>query len=233
MINTLRYAIVATILVSISSINASADDDVEEVEVSASVLLISDYRFRGVSLSDRDIAIQGDVGVSYKGFHIGAWASSIDDFSGTSASASTTEVDYVVGYSFGSGDVSFDAGLTFYTYPGSDGTAYWEPYVSAGTSIGGSDVSVLFAYVPSQDNSGNADNIYIAFDTSTPLGDSGVSFDGHLGYEDGAFGDGKWDWQAGVSMDLRGFDVGIAYIDTNVRGRLTKGAILFSFGKSF
>ena len=237
---TVTRAIVATFL-SISSLPSFAQssdtpgdaDTGDDLDVSASVTLISDYRFRGVSLSDRDFAVQGDLGLAYKGFHVGAWSSSIADLAGTKTSTSTVEVDYVAGYAFDAGGLALDAGVTLYTYPGSDGTSYWEPYVSAATVIGKSDIALLIAYVPSQQNSGDADNIYIALDGSLPLGDSGLSLDGHIGSEDGAFAARKWDWQAGLSVSFHGLDIGLAYIDTNRSGRLTKGALLISIGKSF
>jgi len=208
--------------------------DMEEVEVSASVTLTNDYRFRGVSLSDRDIAIQGDIGVSFGGFHIGAWSSSIADFQGTTASSSTTEVDWIAGYGFDLDDnLSMDVGVTYYTYPGAKGVHYFEPYASLGTTLGDAEVGFTFAYVPSQDSTGNDDNVYLALDVSQAIDDN-FSVTGHFGYEDGAFApDGKLDWQIGLATSFKGIDVGIAYIDTDVAGRATKGGVLLSIGKSF
>ena len=62
---------------------ALAQDELEPaggdggLDVSATVTGVSDYRFRGVSSSDRDPAIQGSVDLNYRGFYVGAWASSI------------------------------------------------------------------------------------------------------------------------------------------------------------
>src|SRR5437868_8061362 len=54
-------------------------------DISATVTGVSDYRFRGVSESGLDPALQGSVDVSYHGFYAGAWASSISRFAGTHA----------------------------------------------------------------------------------------------------------------------------------------------------
>ena len=62
---------------------ALAQDELEPaggdggLDVSATVTGVSDYRFRGVSSSDRDPAIQGSIDLNFRGFYVGAWASSI------------------------------------------------------------------------------------------------------------------------------------------------------------
>src|SRR3546814_3220400 len=49
-------------------------------DISANVSLTSDYRFRGISLSDKGPAIQGGVDIGHdSGFFGGGWASSIAD----------------------------------------------------------------------------------------------------------------------------------------------------------
>lgn len=50
------------------------------IAVSGSVDLVSDYRFRGLSESGGDVAIQPSVTISHdSGFYIGAWGSNIED----------------------------------------------------------------------------------------------------------------------------------------------------------
>ena len=56
----------------------AADDGAFDITATATV--VSDYRFRGVSLSDRDPAVQGSVDITYRGFYAGAWASSISRY---------------------------------------------------------------------------------------------------------------------------------------------------------
>jgi uncharacterized protein (TIGR02001 family) len=48
------------------------------VTVSANAGLVSDYRFRGVSQSDKHIAVQGGVTATHKsGFYVGFWGSNL------------------------------------------------------------------------------------------------------------------------------------------------------------
>ncbi len=197
--------------------------------LSANVMLVSEYRFRGVSLSDKDIAIQGGFDIeTASGFYAGTWASSIDTFAG-----SETEVDLYAGYGGRLGDLAYDVGFMAYTYPGSSGTLYLEGYGSLSGAVEKIEWTAGAAYAFSQDNLGNQDNIYLYLDGGMPLGDSGLSLAGHFAYEDGAFGDGKLDWSLGVTMPVKDFTLGVSYVDTNLSDRLGDAGILVSLGASF
>ena len=51
----------------------------QAIEASANVTLTSDYRFRGISQTGEDAAIQGGFDLGFEpGFYIGTWASSVD-----------------------------------------------------------------------------------------------------------------------------------------------------------
>ena len=60
---------------------AFAQDDTappKEVTVSGSVGLTNDYRFRGVSQSDENLAVQGGITITHKsGLYIGTWGSNL------------------------------------------------------------------------------------------------------------------------------------------------------------
>lgn len=58
------------------------------------------------------------------------------------------------------------------------------------------------------------------------------SLSGHLAYEDGAFGNDKWDWNAGVAYAFEQFSLSVSYVDTNVSG-IGKGAIVGMLSASF
>src|SRR5205085_776391 len=87
------------------------------LDITATITGVSDYRFRGVSESGRDPALQGSVDVTYHGFYVGAWASSIARTADTNA-----ELDLYAGYSGSAGPVEYEVGAIAYLYPGGDGT---------------------------------------------------------------------------------------------------------------
>ncbi len=208
---------------------AASAQDAPAFSFSANAALVSDYRFRGVSLSNRDIAIQGGFDLSSKsGFYVGTWGSSIEEYAGAE-----TELDIYGGYGGTFGALNFDVGILAYTYPGSDKTTYWEAYSSVGGTAGKLGWTLGAAYAFDQSNIGGVDNIYLYLDTSLPLGDTGLSAATHIAYEDGAFGNEKLDWSLGLSYDLDKIALGVSYIDTNVNSREGGAGVIVSLSSSF
>jgi len=86
----------------------------------AGVALTSDYRFRGLSQSDRDAAIQGWGQYDYKNFFFNVWASSID-FNDEASYDSSVEVDLTAGYNHSfSEQTSGTIKAVYYWYPDAD-----------------------------------------------------------------------------------------------------------------
>ena len=191
------------------------------LELSGNVALVSDYRFRGVSFSDGDIALQGGIDLAHSsGFYVGTWASTI---SGGTAFGEL-ELDVYGGWS---GDVTegltFDIGLLYYIYPTGDipgaDTDYFEPYASISTTLGPVSATLGAAYAWDQDSLGNSDNIYVYTDFEVGIPDTPVSLSAHLGYTDGVFStdtDGtSFDWGLGASYAVTdSLSLGVNYVDT-------------------
>lgn len=112
-------------------------------DVSATVGLVSDYTFNGISQTDNGPALQASLDYDGEHFYTGAWASSVDfgDDEDTEV-----ELDFYAGKYFQlSQAVSFDAGIAYYTYHGqdnkddqtaSDDLAYPEVYAKTGFASG-------------------------------------------------------------------------------------------------
>jgi uncharacterized protein (TIGR02001 family) len=181
--------------------------------VSGNVSLVTDYRFRGVTLSDNSPAIQGGVDLGWEsGFYTGAWASSI------SSADDSIELDLYAGFGNELGDsgLSYDVGVLLYTYPGYDSdnfgdSIYPEIYGSLSGALNIVNWTVGAAYAPDTDNISD-DNIYLFTDLEVPFGESPFFATGHLGFEDGAFGSEKFDWGAGVGASALGLDFGLSYV---------------------
>lgn len=193
-------------------------------EISGNVALVTDYRFRGVSFSDGDIALQGGIDLAHSsGFYIGTWASSI---SGGTAYGEL-ELDVYGGWS---GDIaegiSFDIGLLYYIYPtestanfpGID-TDYFEPYASIGFSLGPVSTTVGVAYAWDQSSLGDNDNLYLYTDFEYGIPDTPLTLTAHVGYTDGVFatdfGGNSFDWGLGASWAVTdSLSLGFNYVDT-------------------
>lgn len=194
------------------------------VEVTVEAGIFTDYRFRGVSLSGGDFAVQGSVEAAHEsGFYAGIWASNIDG----GATFGDVEVDLYAGYSAAISPLAtLDVGVTYYAYPDGDGPAdYYEPYASLGAQLGPVEASVGVAYAPEQESLGDQDNLYISFDASAGVPNTAFSMNAHAGYTDGVlapdflaggFSEDGWDYSIGASYALPfGLDVGVSYIATD------------------
>jgi len=214
----------STLMISTSATAFEGDD----ITTSGSVTLLTDYRFRGISLSDKKAALQGSLEVSKSGFYVGSWASSLTEKSGANL-----ELDYYGGYRGTLKDLDYDVGLTVYTYPGLASSAYVEAYGYLSGTVAKTGITTGVAYVWGQDNLGGQKNGYIILDSGTELTKSGISLNTHIGYEDGAFADKKWDWSAGLSLPVDTFTLSVDYIDTNQSFREGGAGVIASLSASF
>ncbi|MCC6478330.1 TorF family putative porin [Sphingorhabdus sp.] len=228
----------AAACVVLGSMSAAApafaqDEAAEEAEgpitISGGVAVVSDYRFRGVSLSDKDFAIQPTLTISHEsGFYVGVWGSNIAENPGDDV-----EVDLYAGFAGGDA-VTYDLGVTYYMYPGVSSFNYAEIIGKLGTTVGPATVGATLAYAPSQDGTGNTDNVYLGTNATIALPDSPISIAGSFGYEDGAFGNDKLDWSLGLTAEVSGFTLGASYVDTNrFVGGLGKAGAVFSLSYTF
>ncbi len=121
------------------------------ITVSGSVSIASGYRFRGVSQSDREMAVQGGITIAHdSGFYIGTWASNLAGW-GTFGGANM-ELDLIGGYKTKlAEDATLDVGLTWYMYPGgADKTDFAEPYAKLTGIAGPATLTAGVAYAPKQ-----------------------------------------------------------------------------------
>lgn len=121
------------------------------VTVSGSAAIVSDYRFRGVSQSDRQMAVQGGITLAHaSGVYGGVWASNLAGW-GTFGGANM-ELDLIGGYKARvAGNATLDVGLTWYMYPGGAAkTDFAEPYVKLTGTSGPATLTAGVAYAPRQ-----------------------------------------------------------------------------------
>src|SRR6478752_5174040 len=125
-----------------------AQDVPKPFTVSGSVGLVSDYRFRGVSQSDKEMAVQGGVTVSHEsGFYTGFWGSNLAGWG--QFGGANMELDLIGGFKKTFGGATVDVGLTWYMYPGgSDLPDFAEPYVRGSGIVGPLNLLGGVAYPP-------------------------------------------------------------------------------------
>ena len=139
----------------------------------------------------------------------------------------------------GGEELTYDIGATYYVYPGVSAFNYVEFTGKLGSTVGPATVGVQLSYVPSQDNTGNSDNIYYATNASFAIPNTPLNLTGSIGIEDGAFtaGNEKVDWSVGINASTKGFTLGVAYVDTNRRSIFafedSKAGVVFSLAYGF
>ena len=179
----------------------------------------TDYRYRGISQSDGDPALQGTATLSHdSGLYGGVWASSLTDVS----PAGEVEIEYYAGFAreIGSG-TDLDVGLLYTTYPDASAPGdpnYIEAYASLSHTLGPVTAEVGTFYAPEQDSLGGDDNIYVYGDLTAGIPLTPLSVIGHLGYSSGGLAPGGnyVDWSLGIEMDQGPFRVGLSYVDSDL-----------------
>ena len=204
------------------------------VTVSGSVAVLTDYRLRGVSQSDRDPAVQGALTVAHtSGVYIGTFASNLAGW-GTFG-GSNLELDAIGGVRRSFGGAIVDAGLTWYMYPGgADNTDYAEAFAKLSGTAGPATLLAGIAYAPRQEALGRwyrngveaaagiysdpgdkRDNLYLWGDGAIVIPRTGLTAKAHIGWSKGNNGLGPnatsaaptgeyWDWQVGADYAVPG-----------------------------
>jgi len=212
--------------------------------VAGNLSIVSDYRFRGISQTFVQPAIQGGIDYSHSsGFYLGNWNSNV---SGLSYTDGTIEMDIYGGFKFPAGPVTLDVGLLQYLYPGAElsGVKYdtLEAYVGASWKWFTLKYSVTlddYFGVANSDGSGYLD-LSASYEIAPKLnlvahyGNQTVKNNSAADYED---------YKIGLTYDLNGWLLGLAYIDTDITLNATnnagdtedlgKGTVVFSVSKSF
>lgn len=214
----LVHALVLTGLVSVPALAVAAEESPHSL--SANVGFTSDYRFRGISQTFKDPAIQGGLDYSHaSGFYLGTWASNVDpDF----LAGSNMEWDFYGGYTFDAGPVAVNVGGLYYYYPGKDEAAAgfdpntFEVYAGATwewLNVKYSHSTTKLFGIPDSKGSG-----YLEANVSVPL-PYDVSLGLHYGkqFVSGTGNEDYSDWKVGVSKEMLGLNFGLAYVDTNVK----------------
>jgi len=225
---------------------------------SASFTFATDYSFRGISQTARQVAFQPSFGYETASFgqelavsaYVGVWGSNF------SSPGSTTEVDLLAGFKGKALNerLTFDLGFVRYNYLSAPADLYYdfnEFGLAVGYDFGLFQAKAAVYHSPNfYANSGIA--WYKWGQVTIPLRfvqiNENVSFRlfGSLGnqyveryprYDIGV--DNYWDWQVGLAATVYGFDLTIAYVDTNLgvancaNTRNCEPRAVFTFSKAF
>lgn len=235
---------VAVALLSSGVAFAQAKAPEPDYTITGNVGLFSEYRFRGISQTNKKPALQGGFDFAHKsGFYLGNWNSNINS---QLYSGSNLEMDFYGGFKGEAAGIGYDIGALYYYYPGS-GPKIDNTEIYFGASYGPFSAKYYHAVsdffsVPNTKNSGYLD-LGFAYDLGNGLG-----VNAHVGYQKvkNTPGDaGKiTDYKIGVTQDIAGsgYVGGLSYISTNRKNTffdptsgkdIGKGTVVVSLSKTF
>lgn len=214
--------------------DASETEPASAITVTGSISATTDYRFRGLSQSNKDPAAQASININHEsGLYIGTWVSTLDDQTSLPGYGDA-EVDLYAGFTktldngFG-----FDAGLLYYYYPDApdpyagakNDTDWFEPYASVNYTLGPVNVKVGGNYSwAGQDGLGGDDSLYLYSNLAVSVPTTPIKLLGHIGRSKGSLGaynldamdDSYLDWSLGAEVTQQGFTLGVQYVDTDI-----------------
>jgi uncharacterized protein (TIGR02001 family) len=217
----------ASVLAAVSalalSVPAAAQEDTDTevtgssgLDIGAEANLLSDYRFRGISRSDRDPAVQGALTVSTgSGLYAGARGTSLK----RQENFGVAQLDLYAGYNADLGlGASLDVGMMYFLFPDGEGdTDYFEPYASVSYQLGPVQATAGAKYAWSQAALGDEDQLYLFGEAEAGIPLTPITLTAQVGHQDaGLFGD-YWTWSLGARTSFGPLNAGIRYVDTDIK----------------
>lgn len=247
----MRMSTIALSAIAFFTVTAPAmaqDGDDLGITFTGGAAVVSDYRFRGVSQSNEDVAIQGSVTVTHKsGAYAGFWGSS---------NQGQGEIDIIGGFSHELvPGLAGDIGVTYYLYPnrtalGTPGAGFTslpsganelvEPYVSLSTTVGPVSGKLGFAWAPKQDyyfdGTQRNDNSYLWGDASVGIPNTPLKVTGHVGwtsnhylrtayFDENSSRADVIDFGLGASASWKALTVGVNFVSTDLPSRFAIGDV--------
>jgi len=232
----------AVLAASLLTAGAAYAEDAPAFTTTGSVAFTTDYKFRGISQTSNNVAIQGSLTLNHEsGVYATAWASSIDSLTGGS------EVDLLLGYAGKAGDIGYDVGVMRYVYPGAnrDNQVASPDYNEVYGSVSAYGAKLGVAY--SDDyfgETGEFGYVYASYGKEV----AGVGLSAYVGYnkfleDDSSFSvvkddDDYIDYKVAASKSIDGIGFELAYIgtdldDKDLPGLNVKGSFVATVSKSF
>ena len=197
------------------------------VDAHGSIQLVSDYRYRGLSLSRRRPALQGEIEADRDGWFAAGWGS----LSGSGRAGS--ELDLALGRRDSVAGFGLRVSARAQIYNNAGDPRSVELVGEAGRQIGPIRFDVELAYTPRQP--GGPDNVYLGGQAVVPISGTAISLHVRAGIEDGFFRR-KVDWEGGLSAPAGPVTFSASVVGIRAAGsenRRDGTSLLLSMGRSW
>ncbi|UTW54875.1 TorF family putative porin [Kordiimonas sp. SCSIO 12610] len=202
-----------------------AQEDVPEIEITGYVGGVSDYRDRGLSLSDQDPTLVAAVTLNHKsGFYIGTQGALIDD-----QFDRDTQLEFYAGYKFESNGFEYDVSAELDSFFGGNGDEYFPEFkASIARDFGIAYLKSGLAYAPEgRWNTPGIDSLYWSTNLELPVPTlPALTIISRLGYDIRQNRSDIWDWSAGLSAFVGDVEFSLVYEDSTLDQDIADDALV-------
>lgn len=201
--------------------------------VSGTAGVVTDYRYRGYSLSDERPAAQAGLTASHvSGVYGDVYLSTIDEYGiGDDGDGAEIEATLTLGWAGAVAGFDVGAAIAAYHYPGGTDVSYFEIPVQVARTRGPLTGTLGAAWAPDgQTALGDDDNRYVWGGLDLAPATWPVSLRGTVGFEEGAYApEGKTDWLLGMAVPFGPTVLGFDYVDSDADTGAVVASVFVSF----
>ncbi len=217
--------LIVSAVCSLSLTSGIAAQDASDFSLDGYIGLTTDYRDRGLSLSDRDIAVVGSIGAFHEnGFYFGLDAGTV-----STANGADGRIEFYTGYSLDKGGFIYDFSVEVDSFHGSSSQFYPEFKVSASRDFGLAFTRAGVAYAPEgRWINPNNDSFYTFADLEIPVPNlPALTFVSHVGHDFRGGLNDLWDWSVGLSAFVDDVEFSLSYENSSLDRREGSGRVIF------
>jgi len=220
----MRNLATALMLAAATTTQSAAQDNDGGISLDGYIGLASDFRDRGLSLSDKDPALMGSVGLfSDSGFYGGVTAAIVDDGQG-----GDTKTEFYAGYQIDKGDYIYDLSFELDSFHGEGSRFYPEFKATMARDFGLAFIRGGASYAPDgRWSNPDIDSTYIFVDLDVPVPTlPELTVISRFGYDIRAGRSNLWDWGVGLSAFIDDVELSLMYEDSTLDQRIGNGAVI-------
>jgi uncharacterized protein (TIGR02001 family) len=213
-----------TLLTAIASNSAFAQEEESDWSLDGFVGVATDYRDRGLSVSDRDFTAHGSIGL----FHSSGFSGGMDLAGISDGLGSDVRTEFFAGYSMDNGDYVYDFSVELDVFHGDSSRYYPEFKAAISRDFGLAFIRGGIAFAPDgRWSSPDLDSYYTFADLEIPVPTiPELTLMTHIGYDarDGA--SDLLDWSVGLSAFVQNFEVTLAFEDSSLDRSISNGQVV-------
>lgn len=221
----MKNTILATVL-ALGMSGAAQAQDTGALAFDGYLGILSDYRDRGLSLSDKDPVFVASMGAFHdNGFYGGVMAALVGD-----GFAGETKAEFYAGYQMDKGDYIYDFSAELDTFHGDGDSRYFPEFkASMARDFGLAFVRTGLAYAPDgRWHDPDRDSFYASMELEVPIPNMPeFTIISRLGYDMRQQRSDVWDWGLGISAFVDQVELSVMYEDSGREHDMGEGAVIF------